>query len=320
LRNGDIDVSVPEYLKPTNYVDMKNDQNFNEKFDELLRMIYKEGKYDIPKLGSKPELPKSGSKYDIKNVSTQSTMDDQTQEIEENINDDGISISPDHSKKTARDIQLSIFSSSFKDAIENDDWAMKRSGGNTPIILINLIPHEILNCKRNYDLDEDQIKIYLQPIGSTSWDTRITSNGIISTTPWDGEKSYVLIRWNGIIEAYDERVMRLKEMNGDNQYGKKILSLKDLKSIIENRIKGYVKALLISGVKLPIEVKITLMGVGDFCAVELGYDALEKPILENDLELESCTIVDPDSIEKSLMPAFDSMARACGLSKYSKIQ
>lgn len=286
ILRGKKDDSIPSYLQSTNYIDMRDDSDFDEKFDELLRTIYKARKYQIPPLGSRPELPKRTSNYPGKLPAPSKLAEERYK--------------------------------AFGDEIAKDNWIVKKSNGNTPKILLGISPLDIENGKK-FDFDEDQIKKYLQPICSSSWDTRTNERGILSSSPKGNLRSYVLIRWDGTIEAYDERMMGSPEMNGDNRYKTKLLSIKDFKSFIIERVRNYAKSLKESGVKFPIEVRISLIGVKDFCAVELGYDALESPIMPENLDLEPCVIENLDDIETALMPALDSLARACGISKYSKI-
>jgi len=56
LREGEPKTSLPSYLKSKAYLDFRQDSSFEQKFEELLRHIYKEPKYVRPPLGKKPLL------------------------------------------------------------------------------------------------------------------------------------------------------------------------------------------------------------------------------------------------------------------------
>ena len=47
---------VPTFLKGRTYVDMRNDANYSEQIEELVREIWNEPKYKKPKIGPKPKF------------------------------------------------------------------------------------------------------------------------------------------------------------------------------------------------------------------------------------------------------------------------
>jgi len=56
LREGEPKSTLPYYLKSKAYLDFRNDDFFDQNFEELLRHIYREPKYVRPPLGTKPQL------------------------------------------------------------------------------------------------------------------------------------------------------------------------------------------------------------------------------------------------------------------------
>lgn len=56
LRKGNQQQSLPSYLKSKNYIDFRNDNEFDSKLEELLRHMYKSPKYTRPPLGRQPSF------------------------------------------------------------------------------------------------------------------------------------------------------------------------------------------------------------------------------------------------------------------------
>lgn len=54
LRKGNPKNALPSYLKSRRYIDFRNDAEFGEKFEELLRHIHQQPKYVKPPIGRKP--------------------------------------------------------------------------------------------------------------------------------------------------------------------------------------------------------------------------------------------------------------------------
>jgi hypothetical protein len=54
LREGNQTESLPSYLKSRFFIDFRNDEDYQIKFEELLRHIFNEPKYSRPQLGLKP--------------------------------------------------------------------------------------------------------------------------------------------------------------------------------------------------------------------------------------------------------------------------
>jgi len=54
VRLGERENCTPAFVKSKLYIDMSNDNDFNEKFEELLRTIYNEQKVKRPQLGKRP--------------------------------------------------------------------------------------------------------------------------------------------------------------------------------------------------------------------------------------------------------------------------
>jgi hypothetical protein len=65
LRNGSPQDALPSYLKPKYYIDFRNPNAFQQKFDELLRHIYQEPELKRPPLGMKPEFSKNSDSFAI---------------------------------------------------------------------------------------------------------------------------------------------------------------------------------------------------------------------------------------------------------------
>jgi hypothetical protein len=72
LREGKPTESLPSYLRSKKFIDFRDDADFDQQLEELLRHIYQSPKYVRPSLGSKPSFSqrknKSGSFSDFKKV------------------------------------------------------------------------------------------------------------------------------------------------------------------------------------------------------------------------------------------------------------
>lgn len=203
-------------------------------------------------------------------------------------------------------------------SINDRSFPVRINNVKTPIIIMHIIPLNFLELQeegKNFFLENDEITRNMQPLGSNRWDPKTDIDGIYSISPENskGAISLVQFRWTGVIEAYDERFLNLPEYNGVNKYNLKLLSIIDLRKRFNESVRNYSKSLRMASVHQPYVVFITLSGVKDFCAVELGYDAKNHQITRDKLDLDPCIIKDENEIESVMRPAYDSLARACGL-------
>jgi len=56
LRFGDPEVAIPSYLKSCRFLDFREEVKFDQRFEELLKHIYKQPTYPSPTLGPKPSF------------------------------------------------------------------------------------------------------------------------------------------------------------------------------------------------------------------------------------------------------------------------
>jgi hypothetical protein len=87
LRKGTKESSLPIFLKSYLYLNMVNDTEFEEKYEELIREIYDERKIQKPKLGNKPNFDekKVGNEKSISEkrlLGLKETMDKMQQSIQ----------------------------------------------------------------------------------------------------------------------------------------------------------------------------------------------------------------------------------------------
>jgi hypothetical protein len=318
LRKGDPTSSVPTYAQTMNRIDMRDDGKFDEKFEDLLRAIYKIPRYAKPEVGERPNLESKSSESWQSDARDASAAHTALPESGSSDQQQGIRKTTDSPKSAPNRVDMAILTEQntrFKRDALDDKWVVRRSTRGSPVILINIIPEGIASQQKRYDFDAKLVKSYLQPLGSSSWNTRITKDGVLSTSPTDNNSS-VLLRWDGTIEVLDERFMALPEMKSQNQYNLKLLSLVNLGDIILARVGKYIAAMKLAGVDFPVDIFMTLDRVRDFCAVELGYDTRESPILSDSIDLETCSVASDGDLKTALLPAFDSLARSCGLQRF----
>jgi hypothetical protein len=318
LRKGDPTSSVPTYARTVNRIDMRQDGDFEDKFEDLLRAIYKVPRYKKPEIGESPNLGSKSSEFRQSDARDASVAHTALRESGSSEQLHGAGGTTDSAKGAPSKVDLAILSernTRFKRDAFDDKWVVRRNERGSPVILVNIIPEGFVREQKLYDFDVRLVERSLQPLGSSSWNTRITKEGVLSTTPADGNSS-VLFRWDGTIEALDERFMARPEMNGQNQYNLKLLPLVDLRNRILACVGKYITAMKLAAVDFPVDIFITLDRVRDFCAVELGYDARENPILSDSIDLETCSVGSDGDLESALLPAFDSLARSCGLQRY----
>lgn len=56
LREGDFRKVIPVFLEGRDIIDMREEQNFNKKIEELARDIWNEPIYKEPQIGQKPHF------------------------------------------------------------------------------------------------------------------------------------------------------------------------------------------------------------------------------------------------------------------------
>ena len=56
LRKGEMSESIPTFMQQFIHIDVKNDENFENSYNDLIREIYNEPEIKKPNIGSKPDF------------------------------------------------------------------------------------------------------------------------------------------------------------------------------------------------------------------------------------------------------------------------
>ena len=181
---------------------------------------------------------------------------------------------------------------------------------NSAKIILHLIPLSSFNPATNYDLRKIIPKdYYFEPICSHAWSQRFNLDGLLSysSSATNLSHSFTQLYRNGIIEIVDGLLL---EPSGED----KVIPIAAVEEELIKALPKYFEALKFLGVKPPVIVYLTLVGVKDYKIPRRILFHRENYSIDRDILLLPEALVEsfdekPETIFK---PAFDAIWNSCG--------
>ncbi|GIP08872.1 hypothetical protein J1TS5_10420 [Paenibacillus macerans] len=179
------------------------------------------------------------------------------------------------------------------------------------MVVLHIVPFGALGPNnQNLDIASfDRHTINLKPMSTSGWNPKYNFDGFLTYSNYPNEPlayTYVEITKRGIIEAVESGGMLR-----DNQ-----LPIQSIAVQLQESVNSYLKALSTLGVRPPVAIMISLLGVRDFSFI-LGFNPFgtEASVIEQqDLLLPEIVIENyPHGKDyRILKPALDSLWNAAG--------
>jgi len=176
-------------------------------------------------------------------------------------------------------------------------------------IVLHLIPVSAFEIGTKYNLADINTGS-VPPIYASGWNHRYNFDGFISYDSDSDRKiasTYTQVYHNGIIEAVDTRLLRIRE-------DKKGIPSKALEIRIVDSLNKYNALLSHLGVNCPLWICLSLLGVKNYWLwvdnrwLDDAYTIDRDELITPEVQLESFT----EDAAQVLRPIFDSIWQACG--------
>ena len=185
-------------------------------------------------------------------------------------------------------------------------------------LILHIMPlNSFLNRKRLDLSDEHKMQSNFVPIAVNSWSHRYNLDGFLAYRSDRNTgicDSYCQVFFDGIIEAVNTNILRVKDEETPKKDDTTFILSKSYEVVVVRAIKGYCKGYKTLGIDAPLVISMSLLGYKGAYMWTDFYGSDSHPIDRDVVLLPEVTADSFDEEVPSIMkPIFDAVGNACGL-------